>query len=251
MEQVSMQGSIAIVTGAAGGIGAATARSLAALGATVLLTDTQQTEGVKVAVAIGDNAHFMMHDVSRSGEWENVVRVAEDRFGPVSILINNAGTTAPIMPLDQVSEADYRRVVEINQLSCFLGMKAVVPSMRRAGAGAIVNISSVAGLQPERGAIAYVASKYAVTGMTKVAALDLAALSIRVNSVHPGLVDTPMVRPRGDDQAFETIAQFAKGLPIPRPGRPEEIASLIVFLASDAASFLTGGSYAADGGWTL
>lgn len=150
-----------------------------------------------------------------------------------------------------MSEADYRRTIEINQLSCFLGMKTVVPYMRNAGGGAIVNVSSVAGLKAERGSIAYTASKFAVTGMTKVAALDLAKDRIRVNSVHPGLVDTPMVRPEGGPDAFEPILQFAAALPIPRPGRPEEIASLIVFLASDAASFVTGAAYLADGGWTL
>ncbi|OUC54353.1 hypothetical protein CA262_05345 [Sphingobium sp. GW456-12-10-14-TSB1] len=251
MRADTFSGEVAIVTGAAGGIGAATARMLAAQGAKVILTDVKQAPGAQIAEEIGEAARFVAHDVSNGCDWKTVLSVAEDSFGPVSILVNNAGIASTPTPLYEVSEADYRRVIEINQLSCFLGMKTVAPSMIRRGGGAMVNVSSVAGLKAERGAIAYVASKFAVTGMTKVAALDLAKDNIRVNSVHPGLVDTPMVRPEGGADAFEPILQFASGLPIPRPGSPDEIANLIVFLASKSASFLTGGSYAADGGWTL
>lgn len=244
-------GEVAIVTGAAGGIGEATARMLLALGAKVVLTDIKQAEGSQLASDLGASACFVAHDVSDACDWKAAHAVAEGTFGQVTVLVNNAGIAPPPTPFHEVSEADYRRVIEINQLSCFLGMKTVAPSMIRQGGGVIVNVSSVAGLKAERGAIAYVASKFAVTGMTKVAALDLAQHSIRVNSVHPGLVDTPMVRPEGGAGGFEPILQFAAGLPIPRPGTPEEIANLIVFLASKSASFLTGGSYAADGGWTL
>jgi len=251
MTMIDLKDRVAIVTGAAGGIGAATARLLAEAGAFVLLTDVKRPEGEAVALEIGARSRFASHDVSRSSDWEFMVKIAEESFGPVSVLVNNAGVATAPLPLDQVSEEDYRRVIDINQVACFLGMKAVVPSMRSAGRGAIVNVSSVAGLKAERGAIAYTASKFAVTGMTKVAALDLANDSIRVNSVHPGLVDTPMVRQSDSPEAFEPILQFATSLPIPRPGRADEIANLIVFLASDAASFITGGSYAADGGWTL
>lgn len=251
MRADTFSGEVAIVTGAAGGIGAATARMLAAQGAKVILTDVKQAPGAQIAEEIGEAARFVAHDVSNGCDWKTVLSVAEDSFGPVSILVNNAGIASTPTPLYEVSEADYRRVIEINQLSCFLGMKTVAPSMIRRGGGAMVNVSSVAGLKAERGAIAYVESKFAVTGMTKVAALDLAKDNIRVNSVHPGLVDTPMVRPEGGADAFEPILQFASGLPIPRPGSPDEIANLIVFLASKSASFLTGGSYAADGGWTL
>lgn len=251
MRADTFTGEVAIVTGAAGGIGAATARMLAAQGAKVVLTDVKQAPGAQIAEEIGGAARFVAHDVSNGCDWKTVLSIAEDSFGPVSILVNNAGIASTPMPLYEVSEADYRRVIEINQLSCFLGMKTVAPSMIRRGGGAMVNVSSVAGLKAERGAIAYVASKFAVTGMTKVAALDLAKDNIRVNSVHPGLVDTPMVRPEGGSDAFEPILQFASGLPIPRPGSPDEIANLIGFLASKSASFLTGGTYAADGGWTL
>lgn len=248
---MNLDGKVAIVTGAAGGIGASTARMLAEAGALVVLTDRNQATGDEVARAIGPAACFVAHDVANVCDWKTVLAVAEDRFGPVSILVNNAGIATAPCSLEEMAEADYRQTIEVNQLSCFLGMKTVVSSMRQAGGGAIVNVSSVAGLKAERGSIAYTASKFAVTGMTKVAALDLAKDGIRVNSVHPGLVDTPMVRPEGGPEAFAPILQFAAGLPIPRPGRPEEIAGLIVFLASDSASFMTGGAYLADGGWTL
>lgn len=244
-------GKVAIVTGAAGGIGAATARMLAEAGASVVLTDVKQSEGEQAAAAIGDQARFIGHDVTNACDWNTVIAFAQDIFGAVSILINNAGIAVAPTPLDEVREEDFRRVFEVNQLSCFLGMKAIVPSMRRAGGGAIVNVSSVAGLKAEAGAIAYTASKFAVTGMTKVAALDLAKDNIRVNSVHPGLIDTPMVRPAANAEAFEPILQFAAGLPVPRPGRPEEVASLITFLVSDAAGYCTGGAHNADGGWLL
>lgn len=169
-----LTGKVAIVTGAAGGIGAAAARLLVQAGGRVVLTDIKQGEGERVASEIGAGAHFVTHDVTSACDWKAVITVAEERFGPVSILVNNAGIATAPVSLEEVSEADYRRVTDINQLSCFLGMKMVVPSMRAAGGGAIVNVSSVAGLKAERGSIAYTASKFAVTGMTKVAALDLA-----------------------------------------------------------------------------
>ena len=246
-----LAGKVAIVTGGASGIGASAARLLAAAGAFIVVADINHSEGTAVAGEIGEGALFVRHDVRHAKDWEALFEKTEEKFGPVSILVNNAGIAAAPVSLEDVSEADYRHMIEVNQISCVLGMRAAVPSMRRAGGGAIVNVSSVAGLKAERGAIAYTASKFAVTGMTKVAALDLAKDGIRVNSVHPGLVETPMVRPAEGAEAFDAIMQFAAGLPIPRLGQPEDIANLILFLASDSASFLTGGAYLADGGWTL
>lgn len=241
----------ALITGAAGGLGFATARLFLAAGARVALTDIRQAEGEARAAELGERAMFIAHDVTSAADWQRVVECAEARLGPLSILINNAGIAQAPVPADQCTEDEYRRIIDINQVSTFLGMQAAVPSLRRAGGGAIVNVSSVAGLKAHPGAIAYVASKFAVTGMTKVAALDFAKDKIRVNSVHPGLIDTPMVRPASPAPGPDLVAQFAATLPIPRASQPEEIARVILFLASDAASFCTGAAFTADGGWTL
>jgi 3alpha(or 20beta)-hydroxysteroid dehydrogenase len=241
----------AVITGAAGGLGFATARLFLAAGARVALTDIRQEEGEAHAAELGERAMFIAHDVTSAADWQRVVDCAEARFGPLSILVNNAGIAQAPVPTDQCTEDEYRRIIDINQVSTFLGMRAVVPSLRRAGGGAIVNVSSVAGLKAHPGAIAYVASKFAVTGMSKVAALDFAKDKIRVNSVHPGLIDTPMVRPASSAPGPDPVAQFAATLPIPRASQPEEIAQVILFLASDAASFCTGAAFTADGGWTL
>lgn len=249
MKLFDLEGKVAVITGASGGIGQTVARLFSEAGAAVLLTDIKKPEG-EIATA-GSGVQFVCQDVTDSNAWNTVIAKAEAEFGAVSILVNNAGVASAPTSLEDLGDEEYRRIVEANQFSCFYGMRAVTPSMIRAGGGSIINISSVAGLKAQPGAIAYVASKFAVTGMTKTAALDLAKYNIRVNSVHPGLVDTPMVRPEGSDKAFEGVLEFASSLPIPRPGQPGEIASLIAYLASDASSFCTGGVFPVDGGWTL
>jgi 3alpha(or 20beta)-hydroxysteroid dehydrogenase len=249
MEDLS--GKSALITGGAGGLGAAAAELFIQAGARVVISDIAEERGRALASKLGRAAVFRRHDVSNADEWTHTVAAAEQAFGPVSILVNNAAMTIRTAPADSCTEADYRRMFEVNQLSVFLGMRAVVPTMRKLGGGAIVNVSSVAGLAAAKGALAYVATKFAVTGMTKVAALDFGADNIRVNSVHPGVIDTPMIQSETPITGPNPVMEFCKTLPIPRPAAPVEVARVILFLASDSASFCTGAAFSADGGWTL
>jgi 3alpha(or 20beta)-hydroxysteroid dehydrogenase len=232
-------GKTAIVTGAASGIGEAIAKRLAAEGARVLVCDIDTANGERVVAEIGTAARFHTLDVVSADGWQAAVEAAESAFGPVSVLVNNAGIL-DMAPIDTMSEASFRRVVDVNQVGPFLGIKAVVPSMRRAGGGAIINISSAAGLVPLAHMAGYVASKFAVTGMTKVASMDLAQYGIRANSVHPGSIATPLTAGAASAPKLQAIK---------RHGQPAEVASMVVYLASDEASFCTGGAYVVDGGF--
>lgn len=246
-----MTGKVAIVTGAAQGLGAAIARLLVDAGAKVLITDILDDAGTAMAQELGDHARFLHHDVADAAGWEAAVEAAEQAFGPVTVLVNNAAMTQRPASVENFSADEYRRIFEVNQLSVFLGLHTVAPSMKKAGQGAIVNISSVAGLVGQRAAIGYVATKFAVRGMTKAAALDLAPYNIRVNCVHPGAVDTPMLRQVGEALGGDPIGDFCRTLPIPRTANPSEVAQAVLFLASDAASFCTGVIMPVDGGWTV
>ncbi|HTF30503.1 MAG TPA: glucose 1-dehydrogenase [Flavitalea sp.] len=235
---------VAIITGGARGMGAAHARKFVEEGARVLITDLLEKEGLTLANELGDDSRFIKHDVTKQSDWKLVIRAAEEIFGPVNILINNAGISL-IKTIENTSEDDYRRVVEINQLSVFVGMKEILPSMRRAKGGSIVNISSLAGLIGHSGSMAYVASKFAVTGMTKVAALEYGEYDIRVNSVHPGLILTPMT---GSKDFAQTANDVTQTIPLKRAAQPEEVTNLVLFLASDEASYSTGSEFIIDGG---
>jgi 3alpha(or 20beta)-hydroxysteroid dehydrogenase len=239
-----LDGKVAIVTGASRGQGEAEARLFAAEGARVLVADVLDEEGEKVAADIGDAAAFTHLDVADEGQWAAAVATAEERFGPVSVLVNNAGVLH-FQAVHKTEADDFDRVMRINVRGVFLGMKAVTPSMTRAGGGSIVNISSTAGLQGLPYLGAYVASKWAVRGLSKTAAIDLGPKGIRVNSVHPGGIDTPMTRFEGLDQ---TQAPFYKYLPLKRIGTVDDVAPVVLFLASDEARYVTGGEYAVDGG---
>jgi 3alpha(or 20beta)-hydroxysteroid dehydrogenase len=239
-----VDGRVAIVTGAARGMGAAHARALVREGANVLLTDLLEDEGREVARELGEHAQFAAHDVTSEASWERILTTAENVFGDVGILVNNAGVAVG-GPIEETAEAMFRRIIDVNEVGVFLGMKAVIGSMRRAGGGSIVNISSVGGLIGEPNTIAYTASKFAVTGMTKVAAKELATHGIRVNSVHPGFTDTPMLQLAGP---AEVLREFASATPLGRFGRPEEVSAVVVFLASDESAFVTGSGYVVDGG---
>lgn len=242
-----VKGKVAIITGAAGGLGRSFAQRLASEGAAVMMTDTREEGGEAAAISLGSGVRFMRHDVTREDDWMRVIRATEEAFGPVSILVNNAGVNNHCL-LENLEEAEYRRVIDINQVGVFLGMKSVVPSMKRAGGGSIVNISSVCGIFGVAKTIAYTAAKFAVRGMTKSAAMELAALNIRVNSVHPGLIDTPMNTPTPENRM--NLEASAAATPLGRMGQPDEVASLVLLLASDESRFSTGAEFVADGGLT-
>jgi 3alpha(or 20beta)-hydroxysteroid dehydrogenase len=240
-----LDGKVAIVTGAARGQGAAEARLFAREGAHVVIGDVLVDAGEALAAEIGPAAVFVRHDVADEGDWEAVVATALERFGGVSVLVNNAGI-GHTAPLAEHTAADYQRVVAVNQLGVFLGMRSVVAPMTEAGGGSIVNISSGAGLRATKYMIAYAASKYAVTGMTAAGALELARYKIRVNSIHPGVVDTPML---GDFFDRNNNA-LVRTTPLRRMADPDEIANVALFLASDESSYMTGAHVPVDGGIT-
>jgi 3alpha(or 20beta)-hydroxysteroid dehydrogenase len=231
------------VTGGARGMGETHVRGLVREGAKVHFTDILEADGLALATELGATALFSSADVARAEDWKRVVRDTETAFGPVSILVNNAGIVIR-SPIEEMSEADYRKVMEVNQIGVFLGMQATIPSLRRAGGGSIINISSIAGMVGRPQTIAYAASKFAVRGMTKVAARELGADNIRVNSIHPGAVLTPM---------FESVDQSVRdslvgNVPLNRWARPEEVTELVIFLASDQSSYCSGAEFIVDGG---
>lgn len=243
-----VSGKVAIVTGAARGMGEAHARRLIEEGAKVVLTDVRDEEGSALAKTLGPNARYMHLDVVSEAEWQRIVADTEAAFGPVSVLVNNAGI-APGSPLEATTESDFRRVIDINQVGVFLGMKSVIPSMRRAGGGSIINISSSLGIVGAPYVCAYVASKFAVRGMSKSAAIELAKDNIRVNSLHPGTIRTPLFTESvGAGATEETVAALTAGTPAGRIGEPEEVANVMLMLASDESRFTTGAEFVVDGG---
>lgn len=239
-----LSGKIVIVTGGARGMGAAHARRFVAEGAQVVITDLNEEAGQELALELGEQALFIKQDVTKADDWANVISTAENKFGHVNVLVNNAGISIS-SNIEHMTEEQYRKIIDINQVSVFLGIKAVLASMKQAGGGSIVNISSINGLVG--GAPGYTDSKFAVRGITKAAAIEFAQYGIRVNSVHPGVIETPMVT-EGD--AVEQIKAFAKMIPLQRMAQSEEITNLVLFLASDESSYSTGSEFVADGGLT-
>ncbi|AVQ99955.1 3-alpha-hydroxysteroid dehydrogenase [Oceanobacillus iheyensis] len=239
-----LENKVAIITGGAQGMGAAHVRLFVEQGAKVVLTDLNEEKGQALAAELGDNAIFVRQNVTSEEDWNNVLAVTEEKFGQVNVLVNNAGITMAKSILD-ISLEEYRRIVDINQTSVFLGMKTVAPLMARSGGGSIINISSMNGLVA--GAVGYTDTKFAVRGMTKAAAMNLAAMGIRVNSVHPGVIATPMVVQEDTKAAVET---FSAQIPLKRVAQPEEVSNMVLFLASDESSYSTGSEFVIDGGLT-
>ncbi|GGY59379.1 glucose 1-dehydrogenase [Streptomyces omiyaensis] len=235
-----------VVTGGARGLGAATARAAAAAGARVLVTDLLEEEGRALAGELGDRARFARHDVTSEDDWHAVVALASAAYGRIDGLVNNAGISGGSHALEEQTAEDFRRVVDVDLTGVFLGLRTVVPALRANGGGSVVNVSSAAGLMGLARTAGYGAAKWGVRGLTRTAAVELAADRIRVNSVHPGMIHTPMTAHLGLPDGTGGFP----AAPMGRVGAPEEIARAVVFLLSDAASYVTGAELAVDGGWT-
>ena len=242
-----LDGKVALITGAARGQGEAAARLFTAEGAKVVLGDILDEAGKAVAASLGDAAIYLHHDVSQEDSWASFVAAALERFGQINVLLNNAGIIH-VASVAEITLEKYMRVVNVNQVGCLLGMKSVIPAMVQAGGGSIINVSSATGMEGAMGLVAYVATKFAIRGMTKTAALELGRVGIRVNSLHPGGIDTPMGD--GSMEEFKDVDTqgFFDTIPLKRIGRPEEMAQLALFLASDESSYCTGSEFIADGG---
>jgi 3alpha(or 20beta)-hydroxysteroid dehydrogenase len=244
-----LDGRIALITGAARGQGAAAARRFVEEGARVMLTDVLDDQGKELAAELGPkyDVEYCHLDVSNEDEWAEAVAFTISTFGDITVLVNNAGVLH-FSALADTTLADYQRVIGINQVGTFLGMRAVVESMTRAGGGSIVNVSSIEGLAGMPYLVAYTASKFAIRGMTKVAAMELGQHGIRVNSVHPGAINTPMI---GEALGHPVdITPIGKKVALRRVGQPGDVAGVVLFLASDDSAYCTGAEFAVDGGAT-
>lgn len=244
-----LDGQVALISGGARGQGEAQARLFAREGAAVALGDVLEDDGQRVAESItdtGGQAMFQRLDVTESSSWWSIVERTVAQFGRLDILINNAGIARLKMIEDSTLE-DYLEVIRINQVGVWLGMQAAIPALKETGGGCMINTSSIAGLQGYAGLSAYVSSKFAVRGLTKVAAQELGQYNIRVNSVHPGPIDTPMIR--DPEVAIREPGDTSYDAPIPRMGHVDEVAEMMLFIVADA-TYSTGSEFVIDGGLT-
>lgn len=238
---------VIVITGGAGGMGESHARRFASEGAKVVITDINEEKGQSIANDIGETALFIKHDVTNEDQWVNVVKQTEETFGPIYGLVNNAGFLEGPASIETQTLEMFKKVFEINAVSTFLGMKAVIPSMKKNTKGSIVNISSISGLMGVPNQAAYVSSKYAIRGMTKSAAQEVGKDNIRVNSVHPGVVKTPMI----DSEAFKEAEEAVTAqMPLGRIQTSEELSNMVLFLLSDESNSSTGSEFVVDGGLT-
>ncbi|MEU8539720.1 SDR family NAD(P)-dependent oxidoreductase [Streptomyces sp. NPDC048717] len=243
-----LDGRVVVITGAARGQGEQEARLFAAEGARVVLGDVLDEPGRAVAKELGAERAVYVHlDVTREDDWSAAVAATKERFGRIDGLINNAGIVR-FNALVETPLEEFQSMVQVNQTGCFLGIRAVAPEITAAGGGTIVNTSSYTGMTGMAGAGAYTATKHAVLGLTRVAAIELAAGGIRVNAICPGAIDTAMSHPEGVDPAVVTDLYRTK-VPLRRIGQPEEVAALALFLTSEDSSYITGQPFVIDGGW--
>ncbi|QFU75212.1 glucose 1-dehydrogenase [Halioglobus maricola] len=241
-----LAGKVAIITGGANGMGEATVRAFVEQGARVVIGDIAEEQGQALAAELGDAAVFLRMDVTSEDDWASAVAAAQ-KLGTLNVLVNNAAILH-IASITDTTPEDYMRVVKVNQLSAFLGIRAVIPAMKEAGVGSIINISSIDGLHSQAGISAYSSTKWALRGLTRSAAIELGQYNIRVNTVHPGGIFTQMGG-KGMIEEEDINKTIYSKLPIPRVGQPEEVAAVTLFLATDEASYSTGSEFVADGGW--
>ena len=247
-----LQGKVALITGGSRGIGEAIARRFGPEGAAVMIADVEPEGGKQLAAELGDHARFVALDVTDPDQWESAVAETLRTFGRLDILVNNAGIGG-LTPLDGLDYDTHRRIIDVNLNGVLLGMRAARAALAATGNGSIVNISSVDGIGGVRGMSSYVASKFAVRGMSRSAAQELGRFGIRVNSVHPGMIGTPaMLRAMasGGPLSAASVNNLMSMQPISRLGKPEEVANVALFLASDEASYCTGSEFIVDGGHT-
>lgn len=243
-----LDGKIAIITGGSRGMGKATVELFAHEGAKVFIADVLDKEGASLAKELGDAVSYHHLDVSNEEAWDELVKSISEQYGHIDILVNNAAVVSYGL-IEETKSDDFRNLLDINLMGPYLGMKTVMPIMKKNRKGSIINVSSVDGLRGSCNMGAYNASKWGLRGYTKCVALEAGPFGIRVNSIHPGTVDTPMFNPKGAPPEDLNKRLFS-GIALSRVGQPNEIAKVNLFLASDDASYVNGAEIAVDGGWT-